>query len=415
MEEQKQILPKVAIIYSHPSQTDGKCALILGRVKKILSESGAQVSLADLYADNFNPVMSAPELASYSSRKPPAADVAKYQKLISDNDVLIFIYPVWWSTPPAMLKGFIDRVFTPGFAFNFKDGQMEGLLDGKRALSVRTYSAGAESEQKVVNVSSNFMERAVLSACGIKASAVDLYSMEGVAPSTFEHHLFAISGAVRRQLAPQTGVPHHLRWIPAPYLPPVVGSPKMQQKKEEKKVDFGADAKEQLEWARDSLSQKKRGWVEGEGKRMMSDEQFYDKRKGFRKGKRDFRQTGESGRTKKWESAHNRGLGAGFKGSQEGPRNAGQQGTARPPRGGAYGGSSGRNENDSERQALPIFGSQDGGESRPPQGNRQPQGGMPAHGRGGRGGASQRGNDKNRKHYPGDSHRRQKNYYGRQK
>ncbi len=226
---------KIALIYAHPSRSEGSSAKILERVLSVLSSSGAQCRILDLYADNFNPVLDAAELREYSSRKPPKSDIANYQKAISESEALIFIYPAWWSVPPAILKGWLDRVFTPGFAFSFSSGVMKGLLEGKRALVLRTFASGAESEQAIGHVASNFMEKAVLGACGIKSSSVDLYSMESLDPTTFAHYLFQIEGAVRRLLARPSAVPHHLRWIPAPHLPPI------EQKIPQKKIGPGSD------------------------------------------------------------------------------------------------------------------------------------------------------------------------------
>lgn len=227
---------KILIIYSHPSiAAEGKCARVLERIKTVYSAEQVQFNIIDLYRESFNPVLTENELASYW-REPPAvppADVARCQKMISESDVLVFIYPIWWSSPPAMLKGFIDRVFTPGFAYKFKGEKMEALLTGKRALVVRTFAGGAEHEQVNGHVSTNFMDKVVLGGCGITPNSIDLYSMESVEESTFKHQLFQIEGAARRILVKPTGVPHHLRWIPAPYLPPVTGKPKRQEKQEE--------------------------------------------------------------------------------------------------------------------------------------------------------------------------------------
>ncbi|GEM_PF-137248 len=414
----EQPMPIVAIFYANPQASASRCWGVLERVRKTLDEAGAKYSLHDLYKDNFNPIMPESEIKNYNAASAPE-DVKRYMSAISSSSLLIFIYPAWWSVPPAIMKGFIDRVFLPGFAFSYKGGTMAGLLEGKRALVIRTFAGGAEAEQKIGHVASNFMEKAVLEPCGIKSTAVDLYSLEGMAASTFEHYLFSVAGAVRRSLAPQTGVPHHLRWIPAPYLPPVVGSPKMQTKKEEKKEEITQDAKEQLQWAKDSLSQKKRGWVEGEGKRMISDTKFYDKGQGFPGRGKNFRQgggaSGESARAQRWDSGQKGGRqnyqgrsgqpsndAAGGKPSWQGkPQQGGGknwQGKS-PPAGGSERGQGTGGQNQSRPSNPGAKGEGWQGKSNPPRGNR--------------GTGSQQGRDKNRKHFSGDAHKRTKNYYGR--
>lgn len=224
---------KCAVIFCHPSHSEGHGVKILGRVKQTLETSGAEFEIIDLYAEKFNPLMDEAEFKSYESGAQKKDDVARCQKIISSSGLLVFIYPSWWSTPPAMLKGFIDRVFTPGFAYNSENGEMRGLLSSMRALCIRTYAGGAEAEEANGHVSSNFMEKAVLGSCGIKSSSVDIYSTHDLDKTTFNHYLFQIEGAVRRMLVKPTEVPHHLRWIAAPYLPPI----EQQEKKPPARAD----------------------------------------------------------------------------------------------------------------------------------------------------------------------------------
>ena len=70
------------------------------------------VKVIDLYKEEFDPV-------SFGDNK-IAPDVEKHQTLIKDAHCLVFIYPIWWFRAPAILEGWIDRVFTLGFAFKFK-------------------------------------------------------------------------------------------------------------------------------------------------------------------------------------------------------------------------------------------------------------------------------------------------------
>ena len=97
-----------------------------------LEERKHRVQCRDLYATNFNPVMSARDLAALGHGR-ASKDIRDEQAAIRRADVLTFISPLWWSGFPAMLKGYFDRVFCAGFAYVIKQGEYVPGLAGKRA------------------------------------------------------------------------------------------------------------------------------------------------------------------------------------------------------------------------------------------------------------------------------------------
>jgi NAD(P)H dehydrogenase (quinone) len=120
---------KTLIVYAHPDY-ESHNSLILKEVEDALKSKNSDYELIDLYKINYNPVLSKSELTG-----PPAGrntDETKiFQTAVTNSDRLIFIYPVWWNTMPAILKGFFDRVFTSGFAFRYKPvlpKSMQGFL-----------------------------------------------------------------------------------------------------------------------------------------------------------------------------------------------------------------------------------------------------------------------------------------------
>ena len=132
---------KTLVIYAHPP-TKGFCSYILNRVKKELSERKESFEVIDLYEINYQPVLKEEELYTAGNDK-VSEENKKFQKKIKQAEKLIFIYPVWWASMPAVLKGFLDRVLTPGFAYNFeKQGLISAfpnkLLDDKEALVFQT-------------------------------------------------------------------------------------------------------------------------------------------------------------------------------------------------------------------------------------------------------------------------------------
>ena len=97
-------------------------------------------------------------------------DLIKAQQDIQFADHLVFVYPTWWGTQPALLKGFIDRVFVPGFAFDYIDNSVHWKkhLKGKSARLIVTMDAPKWYNWLVYkNAGHNAMKKAVLNYCGI--------------------------------------------------------------------------------------------------------------------------------------------------------------------------------------------------------------------------------------------------------
>ncbi|MFH1095791.1 MAG: NAD(P)H-dependent oxidoreductase, partial [Candidatus Micrarchaeota archaeon] len=244
--------PRVCILYGYPSSTSGHGSKILQNMMDTLQAAGAEFDVLNLYSMGFDPVMSAPEADDYGKNVPE--DVLRAQGMLAHAPVWIIAYPVWWSSPPAMLKGFFDRVLTPGFAFSYQNNKSHPMLNDKRALVVRTYGGPAMQEQENGHAAHKLMENAILGFCGVKSVAVDIYSVSSLAPTAFNHALFQLNGAVRRVLSTPTGVPHNLRSVPAPYLPPIErmgkGAPRSGTgaHDEEEKPPLSQSAQEDLEF-----------------------------------------------------------------------------------------------------------------------------------------------------------------------
>ncbi len=130
------------IVYCHPNPNSFNHA-ILQAVREQLQEMGHSFSVRDLYAQNFNPVLTGAEIAD-SRKEGIPADVRAEQDAIRAADRVLFIYPLWWSGMPAMLKGYFDRVFGEGFAFRISGLEMEGLLQPRKVLLFTTTGAPEE-------------------------------------------------------------------------------------------------------------------------------------------------------------------------------------------------------------------------------------------------------------------------------
>jgi len=120
------------IIYSHLNPMSFTKAIV-DKVEKVAKAKGEAVKIIDLYGEKFNPVLEFPDIESMFMGKETPKDVKEYQDMVTWADHLTIVYPLWWGQMPAMLKGFIDRVFASGYAFEYTEKGPEGLLKGKTA------------------------------------------------------------------------------------------------------------------------------------------------------------------------------------------------------------------------------------------------------------------------------------------
>lgn len=128
---------KHLIIYAHPNPNS-----INSQFKQTLTEflwdNGHEVIIRDLNQLNFNPILSLEDMEGQRMGR-VADDVTQEQNYISWAEHITFIYPIWWTGMPAVMKGFIDRVFSYGFAYRYDQGVQKGLLTGKQTTIINTH------------------------------------------------------------------------------------------------------------------------------------------------------------------------------------------------------------------------------------------------------------------------------------
>jgi NAD(P)H dehydrogenase (quinone) len=141
---------RVLIVLAHPDPASFNHALAHA-VADALVGGGHEVSLRDLYAEGFDPVLPAGEILSECDL---SDDLSAWCQEVSSAEGIVVVHPNWWGSPPAILKGWIDRVIRPGVAYNFlKDDSGEGvpvgLLSARSALVLNTANTAAERELAV--------------------------------------------------------------------------------------------------------------------------------------------------------------------------------------------------------------------------------------------------------------------------
>ncbi|MBP4142031.1 NAD(P)H-dependent oxidoreductase [Flavobacterium sp. P4023] len=168
-------MKKIVIINGHPNKESLNSAFAIS-YKKGAEKAGAEVKEIVVASLNFNPNLQ----FGYQKRTELEPDLIDAWDKIKWADHLVWIHPVWWGGLPAIMKGFIDRVFLPGFAFQYRENSIlwDKLLKGKTAHIITTldqpswYYWLANGRPSV-----NQLKKSTLEFCGIKPVKVSYYGI----------------------------------------------------------------------------------------------------------------------------------------------------------------------------------------------------------------------------------------------
>jgi NAD(P)H dehydrogenase (quinone) len=138
----------ILVILGHP-RTGSFNHAIADAVCGAVRRNGHRAILRDLYAERFDPCLPADEIPD-NGPVPPT--IQAHCRDLQQADGIVIVHPNWWGQPPAILKGWVDRVIRPGVAYRFEEGDSGegvpvGLLRAKAALVFNTSNTAAEREQ----------------------------------------------------------------------------------------------------------------------------------------------------------------------------------------------------------------------------------------------------------------------------
>lgn len=192
---------KAVVLFGHPNPQSFNGA-VLSTVKDELQQLGAEVKVKDLYQMKFNPLLTADDLKGLHSGSTPA-DIKKEQDDVTWADVIIMISPVWWYSITSMLRGYIDRVFSHGFAYRYTATGPEGLLKGKKGLLITTSGADKKSDQlsqMTEKIRSIFVD-GFFRFCGISdADYMNLFNVVGVSDQERKRMLEEVGQFIRSKV-----------------------------------------------------------------------------------------------------------------------------------------------------------------------------------------------------------------------
>lgn len=141
---------RILIVLAHPDPSSFNHA-IARRAQATALTNGHDVTLRDLYAEGFDPILPGPEIPRSA---PLPTNIARHCEEAASADGIIVVHPNWWGMPPAVLTGWVDRVLRPGTAYEFVgedggEGVPVGLLRARTALVFNTSNTEANRENTI--------------------------------------------------------------------------------------------------------------------------------------------------------------------------------------------------------------------------------------------------------------------------
>ena len=159
----------ISIILAHPDPKSFNHAIAASTIET-LEQNGHTALFHDLHQEQFDPLLPVGEIPKDAALP---ADVQRHCDEIATADGIVIVHPNWWGQPPAILKGWIDRVIRPGVAYEFLEedageGVPKGLLKARSAIVFNTSNTETQREKKVFgDPLENLWKNCIFSLCGI--------------------------------------------------------------------------------------------------------------------------------------------------------------------------------------------------------------------------------------------------------
>lgn len=164
---------RILVILGHP-RTDSLCGALATAYVDAATAAGNDVRRINVGELSFDPILH----GGYGAVQPLEPDLAAAQEAIAWAQHLVFAYPIWWGALPALLKGFIDRSFLPGFAFRYRSGSQfwDRLLAGRSAHLLVTMDSPPWYFRWINRMPGhNQMKRTILEFSGIRPVTIDSF------------------------------------------------------------------------------------------------------------------------------------------------------------------------------------------------------------------------------------------------
>ncbi|WP_425049292.1 NAD(P)H-dependent oxidoreductase [Psychromarinibacter sp. S121] len=183
-------MTRALVLFAHPCPESFNAAVHF-TVVDTLTTRGWEVDDCDLNAEGFFPVLTELERRGYHDQPANIEPVKDYVERVRAADAMVMVFPVWNFGYPAILKGFLDRVFLPGVSFKLQDGGVRpGLTNIKKLAACTTYGGTRMRARLNGDPPRKCVTRAVWYACGMpKKRYVALYDMNNNTDAQLTAHL----------------------------------------------------------------------------------------------------------------------------------------------------------------------------------------------------------------------------------
>lgn len=180
------------LVFSHPDPASFTAA-VTQAVRAGFEAAGHAAEVADLAREGFDPRMQLHDLAVYREQAVVADDIVREQRRVDRADALVLVYPVWWWSMPAQLKGWIDRVFINGWAYGYTpEGKARGLLANRPLHLLALGAADADSYHRrgYAEAMARQIDIGIFRFCGLTDARTHLLlDVEGADASVRDAHL----------------------------------------------------------------------------------------------------------------------------------------------------------------------------------------------------------------------------------
>jgi putative NADPH-quinone reductase len=192
---------RALVVHAGPC-ADRLSAELFATTTTTLRRRGHEVAALDLCAEQFAPAMSADERRAYPTDSPiRSRQVARHAALVRWAEALVFVYPTWWAGPPAVLKGWLERVLVPGVAFHLDDHTSKVVSDLRHVravVGISTYRSTWASVRLTHDGGRRILLRALRMLCArtCRTTWLALYSVDSLSAARRD----AFVGEVERRL-----------------------------------------------------------------------------------------------------------------------------------------------------------------------------------------------------------------------
>jgi NAD(P)H dehydrogenase (quinone) len=178
----------ILVVNGYPGKNGLSCSIALEYVKKYSKKHN--VKLIDVYSLKFDFILH----EGYKGKNKLEEDLVKAQEDIKWADKIIFVFPIWWGTMPSLLRSFLEKTLSPGFAFKYVKGKLVKLLRGKKAELIATAGGPKWYYRTLGRVDQRRTLGKNLRFCGISLGKIKVYG--GIKANTSKKYIEKIMNSV---------------------------------------------------------------------------------------------------------------------------------------------------------------------------------------------------------------------------